>query len=179
MRSSNPTFVFRVSKEANLGNRGSKQMNGAMSRAPSRCVIQLTLKTRFFGYVGKKRVMCRNLHQIVKNAGRNRAGIFVMGNFLDQTARAAADRKALSAVTDDGSTLTPMKSCKSQAFVGTPWKGSHSKDLRGGFFYLVTQSTRKRSLSHVQMTSKIANIQLNSPEATSIGISPNSHEFFV
>ena len=60
----------------------------------------------------------KNLLHITKKAGSKpqglsgrlrRAGVSVMGSFLDQTARATADRKALSAVTEMADPSHPCK----------------------------------------------------------------------
>ena len=56
-------------------------------------------------------------------------------------------------------------------------EGSNSNGLGGGFFYPVNRSTSESTLGRMQMTTKIANIQFNSPEATRIGISPSSRTF--
>ena len=56
-----------------------------------------------------------------------------MGNFLDQTARATEAQNALSALTENGSTLTTISSPSRhfehtiQAFVETQWGGLEPK----------------------------------------------------
>ena len=78
----------------------------------------------------------------------NKAVVLVMGSFLDQTARAIAERKEPRAVTD---TAAPshnheahqagISNAPSQACVETPGEGSNSRDLSGGDMNSATQST--------------------------------------
>ena len=105
----NPTFLFRVQGKTNPQSRGNKQTSGAMSKESGGCVIQQTVNTSFFLWpIGKKsRHVFKPVPENHKKAGPepqrsiklNRAEVLVMETFSDLTARATADRKALSADT--------------------------------------------------------------------------------
>ena len=122
---------------------------GHVQGKPSGDIVKESkMRSSSSGPQAKYRLSCLKRLQITKKAGsdpqgpsseHNRAGVSVMGSFLDQTARATADQKVPIEAMESADPLTSMKPSGKIFGADHPEhslkphaEGSSSNDLRGG-----------------------------------------------